>query len=59
MHERLALAADNALPEAVIMEVSNTYVQLAEKITGEPLLISDNPKAEITQILGDEYGLID
>ncbi|MCT2530700.1 phosphoribosylaminoimidazolesuccinocarboxamide synthase [SAR92 clade bacterium H921] len=59
MHERLALAADNALPEAVIMEVSNTYVQLAEKITGEPLLISDNPKAEITQILGDKYGLID
>ena len=58
MEERLALAADNALPESVIMEVSNTYVSLAEKITGEPLVISDNPKAEIIQILGEKYGLI-
>jgi phosphoribosylaminoimidazole-succinocarboxamide synthase len=41
------------------MEVSNTYVSLAEKITGEPLVISDNPKAEIIQILGEKYGLID
>lgn len=59
MEERLALAADNALPESVIMEVSNTYVSLAEKITGEPLVITDNPKAEIIQILGEKYGLID
>jgi len=59
MEERLALAADNAPPESVIMEVSNTYVSLAEKITGEPLVISDNPKAEIIQILGEKYGLID
>ena len=59
MEERLALAADNALPESVIMEVSNTYVRLAEKITGEPLVITDNPKAEIIQILGEKYGLID
>jgi phosphoribosylaminoimidazole-succinocarboxamide synthase len=59
MQERLALAADNALPEAVIMEVSNTYVSLAEKITGEPLVMSDNPKAEIIQILGEKYGLVD
>jgi len=59
MQERLALAAHNALPEAVIMEVSNTYMSLAEKITGEPLVMSDNPKAEIIQILGEKYGLID
>ena len=59
MQERLALAADNALPEAVIMEVSNTYVSLAEKITGEPLVMSDNPKAEIIQILDEKFGLID
>ena len=59
MEERLALAVDNALPESVIMEVSNTYVSLAEKITGESLVISDNPKAEIIEILRDKYGLID
>ena len=59
MPERQALAADNALPEAVIMAVSDTYVNLAEKITGQPLVISDNPKAEILEILKEQYGLID
>jgi phosphoribosylaminoimidazole-succinocarboxamide synthase len=59
MPERLALAADNALPESVMMAVSDTYVSLAEKITGQPLVISDNPKAEILAILRDQYGLID
>jgi phosphoribosylaminoimidazole-succinocarboxamide synthase len=59
MPERLALAADNALPESVMMAVSDTYVSLAEKITGQPLVISDNPKAEILAILRDQYRLID
>jgi phosphoribosylaminoimidazole-succinocarboxamide synthase len=59
MPERQALAADNALPEAVMMAVSDTYVSLAEKITGQPLVISDNPKAEILEILKEQYGLID
>jgi phosphoribosylaminoimidazole-succinocarboxamide synthase len=59
MDERRALATDNALPESVMMAVSDTYVSLAEKITGEPLVLSDNPKAEIMQILKDNYGLID
>ena len=59
MDERLALAADNALPEAVIMQISATYVGIAEKITGAKLTLSDNPKAEIVQILKDEFGLVD
>jgi phosphoribosylaminoimidazole-succinocarboxamide synthase len=59
MEERHALAADNALPESVMMAVSETYVSMAEKITGQPLVISDNPKAEIIQILKEQYGLID
>jgi phosphoribosylaminoimidazole-succinocarboxamide synthase len=59
MDERRALAADNDLPESVMMAVSETYVSMAEKITGEPLVISDNPKAEIIDILKTKYGLID
>jgi len=59
MDERRALAADNDLPESVMMAVSETYVSMAEKITGQPLVISDNPKAEIIEILKDRYGLID
>jgi len=59
MEERYALAKDNELPESMMMEVSNTYVSLAEKITGEPLPLSSNPKAEIIEILGNKYNLID
>jgi phosphoribosylaminoimidazole-succinocarboxamide synthase len=59
MVERNALAKNNELPESVMMQVSDTYVSLAEKITGQPLIISDNPKAEIIAILNEDYGLVD
>ncbi|MEH6652418.1 MAG: phosphoribosylaminoimidazolesuccinocarboxamide synthase [Motiliproteus sp.] len=59
MAEREALARDNALPESVLMDVSATYVGIAEKITGQKLVLSDNPKAEIIEILRDQYGLVD
>ncbi len=59
MVEREALARDNALPESVMMQVSATYVGIAEKITGEKLTLSDNPKAEIVDILRNDYGLVD
>ncbi|MBN8432368.1 phosphoribosylaminoimidazolesuccinocarboxamide synthase [Microbulbifer salipaludis] len=59
MGEREALARDNALPEAMLMQVSATYVGIAEKIIGEKLNLPDNPKAEIVQVLRDDYGLID
>lgn len=58
MEERYALARNNALPESVMLEVSKTYTDIAEKITGEKLLLSDNPKAEIIEILDEQYGLI-
>ena len=58
MTERYALARDNALPESVMLEVSKTYTDIAEKITGQKLLLSDNPKAEIIEILSQQYGLI-
>ena len=59
MGERFALARDNALPESVIMAVSETYVRLAEKITGETLVVSEDPKAEIIHLLTEHYGLVD
>jgi len=59
MDERAALARDNALPLDVIQQVSDTYIGIAEKITGEKIHLSDNPKAEIIAILRDQYGLID
>jgi phosphoribosylaminoimidazole-succinocarboxamide synthase len=59
MPEREALARDNALPTEVLMDVSRTYLDIAEKIVGHPIELSDNPKAEIIEILRDQYGLID
>ena len=57
--ERLALARDNALPTEVLMEVSATYTGIAEKITGRPIRVSANPKAEIVDVLRSGFDLID
>ncbi|WP_444938377.1 phosphoribosylaminoimidazolesuccinocarboxamide synthase [Microbulbifer sp. JMSA002] len=59
MDERLALARDNELPESMLMDLSNTYVGIAEKIIGTKLEISDNPKAELLEVLRKDYGLVD
>jgi len=59
MDEREALAQNNELPASVFEAVSQTYVGIAEKIIGAPLQLSENPKAEIIEILKNEYGLID
>ena len=58
MQERQKLAADNALPQSVLMQVSQTYIALAEKITGQKISISDNPKQQIIDILDRDYQLI-
>lgn len=58
MPERMALARDNALPAEVLMAVSETYVGIAEKITGAALPLSDNPRAEIIEILAGDYDLV-
>ncbi|MCB1856436.1 MAG: phosphoribosylaminoimidazolesuccinocarboxamide synthase [Pseudomonadales bacterium] len=59
MPERVALARDNALPAEVLLEVSETYLGIAARITGATLPLSDNPRAEIIDILSAEYGLVD
>jgi len=59
MPERQALARDNALPVEVMMQVSKTYTGIAERIIGRPVAISENPRAEVIDVLGSEYGLID
>ena len=59
MAEREALARDNKLPESVLMAVSETYIAIAEKVTGEKIVLSDNPKAEIIAILKEQYQLVD
>ncbi|MCD9551943.1 phosphoribosylaminoimidazolesuccinocarboxamide synthase [Photobacterium carnosum] len=59
MPERFALAADNALPQDILMPISKIYTGIAEKITGKPITLSQDPKTEIIDILRSEYQLID
>ncbi|SKA54228.1 phosphoribosylaminoimidazolesuccinocarboxamide synthase [Enterovibrio nigricans] len=59
MPERAALARENALPVESLMDISKTYIGIAEKITGQPIHLSDNPKQEIIAILKEKYDLID
>jgi len=59
MDERTALARDNALPTSVMMDVSETYIGIAEKIVGRSLKLSENPKDEIIAVLERDYGIID
>jgi phosphoribosylaminoimidazole-succinocarboxamide synthase len=59
MPERMALARDNALPTEVLMAVSTTYTGIAEKIIGTGLALPEHPLAEIIDILGGDFGLVD
>ncbi|MGO1296433.1 MAG: phosphoribosylaminoimidazolesuccinocarboxamide synthase [Vibrio sp.] len=59
MPEREALAHNNALPHEALMDISRTYLGIAEKIIGKAIPLSTNPKQEIIDILDKEYQLID
>ncbi len=58
MDERVELAK-NLLPQSILMDVSKTYTDIAKTITGEEIVITDDPKGEIIAILSNQYGLID
>ncbi len=58
MPERAALAKGNALPAHVFDDVSKTYLQIAEDIIGERPHIPTDAKAEITDVLNSQYGII-
>lgn len=58
MSEREALAKNNRLPESALMDLSKTYRNIAETITGKKIELSDNPKAEIIETLDREFQLI-
>lgn len=58
MAEREALARDNALPQAALMDISRTYLGIAEKITSRPIILSTDPKQEIITVLKEQYDLI-
>ena len=59
MEERAALACNNDLPTEVLLQVSDTYLNIARRITGLQLQLANNPRAEILDVLSRQYGLVD
>jgi phosphoribosylaminoimidazole-succinocarboxamide synthase len=59
MPERIKLAENNLLPVDALMAISETYINIAQRITGKPLTITDNPRQEIIDVLSQEYQLIE
>ncbi|MCY4472828.1 MAG: phosphoribosylaminoimidazolesuccinocarboxamide synthase [Kistimonas sp.] len=57
MEERRRLAASQPLPTSVLLHMSEIYCNLAERITGVPLVLPKSPREEIIQLLTD-YGLV-
>ncbi len=57
MKKREALAREYRVPVDAMMEVSRTYTDLAERITGKPLPQIAHPREEILDAL-NTYGLI-
>jgi phosphoribosylaminoimidazole-succinocarboxamide synthase len=58
MDERPALA-QHGLPREILLQVSETYLELARRVTGQPLAVSQNPRAEIIETLAADFGLVD
>ena len=42
-----------------MMQVSEVYRGIAERVTGKPLPLGDDPRAEIIDALSDRYQLIE
>jgi phosphoribosylaminoimidazole-succinocarboxamide synthase len=59
MSERLEMAQAFLLSKQQMLDVSHTYINIAEKITGKPVQVPADPKAEILAILDIDYGLIE
>ncbi|WP_330923989.1 phosphoribosylaminoimidazolesuccinocarboxamide synthase [Candidatus Sororendozoicomonas aggregata] len=59
MAERAALAKNNALPAQLLLETAETYLTMAEKITGHRPTLSSHPKQAIIETLRRHYQLID
>lgn len=57
MPERQALAEQNALPGEMFEALSATYCSLARTISGQEVLVSDDPRAEILQVLSEQFAL--
>jgi len=59
MAEREAMANNTALPSEFFTNLSKTYLDIAQTITGSKINLPQNPKDEIIHVLKTRFGLID
>ncbi|MCM8538381.1 MAG: phosphoribosylaminoimidazolesuccinocarboxamide synthase [Lentisphaeraceae bacterium] len=58
MDEREELARNFLLTQEAMMKVSDTYTGIAGKITGSKIVVPEDPKAEILDVLSSKYGIV-
>jgi len=57
--ERKKFAGSHALPAHFLYSLSETYLSVAERITGQSLTAPERPVESMMQVLGEEFGLVD
>ena len=55
---RKQFAASHALPAGMLHSLSDTYRTLAERITGQPIVIPQNPHESMISTLHDQFALV-
>ena len=58
MDERYRFAEETILPAQMMLDVSRTYIDLAERLTGTRLIVSDDPRDDIISVLDSTFELI-
>ena len=56
--ERKQFAQDHALPAGMLHSLSETYRAVAERITGQPLVVPPDPRESMMSVLQDQFALV-
>jgi phosphoribosylaminoimidazole-succinocarboxamide synthase len=56
--ERKQFAVEHALPGQFLYALSDTYLSVAEKITGQPLVAPERPLESMIAVLRDDFGIV-
>jgi phosphoribosylaminoimidazole-succinocarboxamide synthase len=56
--ERKQFAQEHTLPVGMLHSLSETYRAVAERITGQPLVVPPNPRESMMSVLQDQFALV-
>lgn len=55
--ERKQFAREHALPSQFLYSLSDTYLSVAERVTGQSLVVPEQPLESMMRVLGEDLGL--